>query len=215
MKEDNLEKFVRDNREEFNSLEPSAEIWGRINTPRHGKISWIKISVSVAATIILLLGIYFIYDQLQNKKQQYVQSPIEKKVIIRKEKDSIPAITVQPDEKKLAENKPVHTKTKKISTNKEVEQNSTETNEMAEVKDYYSNEIEIKQEEILNCTAYDPEIRTEIQNEFTPLDAAFNELKKDLNDNIDNNQIMDAMIQNYRTKLEILNDMKNQLCSRE
>jgi low affinity Fe/Cu permease len=215
MKEDNLEKFVRNNRDKFDNLEPSAEIWGRIDTPKTKKISWVKISVSVAATILLFLGVYFIYNQSKNKKQQYVQSPVENKIVIKKEKDSIPQITIEPEEKKLAENKTVPVKTKKTITKNVVEQKTNELNELAEVKEYYTNEIEIKQEEILNCIAYDPEIKTEIQNEFTPLDAAFNELKKDLNDNIDNSQIMDAMIQNYRTKLEILNDIKNQLCSRE
>lgn len=215
MKEDNLEKFVRNNRDEFDNLEPSVEIWERINTTRPNRIILVKISVSVAATVLMVLGIYFIYDKFQNKKQQFVKSTIEKKVTNQKEKESIPLIKVEHEEKKLAENKPLPVKTNNIGKKINIEQKNSQLNELAEVKEFYSKEIEIKKEEILNCTAYDPEIKTEIQNEFTPLDAAFNELKKDLNDNIDNGQIMYAMIQNYRTKLEILNDIKNQLCSRE
>ena len=39
------------------------------------------------------------------------------------------------------------------------------------------------------------------------------ELKDDLNDNADNDEVIQAMIQNYRIKLEILEEMLNQIKS--
>ncbi len=47
--------------------------------------------------------------------------------------------------------------------------------------------------------------------EFSDLDVLFKELKEDLNDNADNHEVIEAMIQNYSIKLEILEDMLNQI----
>ncbi len=215
MKKDNLEKFVRENRMEFDDREPSMEIWERINTPHPRKLNRLKIAVSVAATALLFVGAYFMSDWLQNKQEHFAQQPKEKRILIEKEQRNNSVIINQTEEKKIAAINTKHKKEQKRNNNESIAPKANEVNEMAEVKEYYSNEIENKKEEILNCTAYDPEIKTEIQNEFSPLDAAFNELKKDMKDNVDNTQIMEAMIQNYRTKLEILSDIKNQLCSKE
>ena len=54
-------------------------------------------------------------------------------------------------------------------------------------------------------------MREEIQNELKELDKEFRLLKEDLKDNADNEEIIAAMIQNYRLKLSILQDMMFQL----
>ena len=215
MKEDNLEKFVRENRASFDDLEPSMEIWGKINAPRPRKLNWYKVSVSAAAAILLFAGIFYVYNQQQNTQNHIAKLPKEIKEVIQKEQPKDSVVTIQPEEKQIAD--VVVRKKKSNIVKKEVVQEplNNEMNELAEATQYYSNQIENKKEEILNCVAYDPEIDKEIMNEFTPLDAAFNELKKDLNDNANNTQIMEAMIQNYRTRLDILSDIKNQICSRE
>lgn len=212
MKEDKLEKFVRENRMDFDNLEPSMAIWDKINAPRSKKTNWLKIALSTAAAVLFLAGLYFIYDNIQNKKEQFAQQPKEKTKLQEKNQKEIPVI-VNPEKKIAVLNNDFK---KGINTNqkKSYKAEQDEVNELAEASNYYTNEIENKKEEILICVAYDPEIKSEINEEFSPLDAAFNELKKDLNDNADNSQVMEAMIQNYRTKLDLLNDIKNQLCSK-
>ena len=52
---------------------------------------------------------------------------------------------------------------------------------------------------------------TVINFDLVELDEVFEELKNDLKDDSDNEEVIEAMIQNYRLKLQILNEMLEQL----
>ena len=54
-----------------------------------------------------------------------------------------------------------------------------------------------------------------IQAEFQMLDSAYVELKNDLKDNVDNEEVINAMIQNYRIKLQILEQILDNIQSNE
>ena len=54
-------------------------------------------------------------------------------------------------------------------------------------------------------------VQADIKRDLSELDAIFLELKKDLNDNANNQEVIEAMIQNYMMKLEILEDMLEQI----
>ena len=79
--------------------------------------------------------------------------------------------------------------------------------ELIEAEAYYSSLISIKKEEVFRLTASNPEVRHEIDMEMVDLDRVFSELKEDLKDNADNEEVIEAMIQNYRVKLDILEEM--------
>jgi hypothetical protein len=79
--------------------------------------------------------------------------------------------------------------------------------ELIEAEAYYSAQINLKKDEVFRLAAANPEIRHEVDNELVDLDRVFNELKEDLKDNAANEEVIEAMIQNYRLKLEILEDM--------
>jgi hypothetical protein len=83
--------------------------------------------------------------------------------------------------------------------------------ELIEAEAYYSAQIDLKKDEVFRLTASNPEIRHEIDREMVDLDRVFTELKEDLNDNADNQEVLEAMIQNYRLKLDILEEMLWQL----
>jgi len=73
--------------------------------------------------------------------------------------------------------------------------------ELAEAEYYYSRLVEEKFALIrTNDSSLDPLII----HEFEPLDSAYQDLKNDLKDNMDNEEVINAMIQNYRIKLQIL-----------
>jgi len=82
---------------------------------------------------------------------------------------------------------------------------------LAETEAYYTSKIIIKKEEIFRFAGSSPDIKDEINLEFSQLDAIYAELKNDLNDNAANEEVVEAMIQNYRIKLEILEDILHQL----
>jgi len=83
--------------------------------------------------------------------------------------------------------------------------------ELIEAEAYYSSQIDRKKDEVFRLTASNPEVRREIDMEMVDLDRVFSELKKDLKDNADNEEVIEAMIQNYRLKLDILEVMLLQL----
>ena len=79
--------------------------------------------------------------------------------------------------------------------------------ELIEAEAYYTSRIDLKKDEVFRLTAGNPEIRREIDMELVDLDRVYNELKADLNDNAANEEVIEAMIQNYRLKLDILEEM--------
>jgi hypothetical protein len=86
-------------------------------------------------------------------------------------------------------------------------ENQPMVRELIEAEAYYSSMINLKKEEVFRLTASNPEVRHEIDMELVDLDRVYAELKDDLNDNADNEEVIEAMIQNYRLKLDILEEM--------
>ncbi|MFK5856448.1 MAG: hypothetical protein QM503_09985 [Bacteroidota bacterium] len=84
-------------------------------------------------------------------------------------------------------------------------------NTLIEAEYYYTAQIGVEKEKFYKLAAGNSLLRDEIQNELKELDKEFSALKEDLKDNADNEEIIAAMIQNYRLKLSILQDMMRQM----
>ncbi len=84
--------------------------------------------------------------------------------------------------------------------------------ELAEAEFYYNRLVQEKFEVI---TSSHVELDPVIQSEFQMLDSAYVELKNDLKDNVDNEEVINAMIQNYRIKLQILEQILDNIQSNE
>ncbi len=82
--------------------------------------------------------------------------------------------------------------------------------QLFEADEYYTAEINIKKEELFRLGSNVPGLENEINTDLADLDAILIELKEDLGDNADNDEVIAAMMQNYRLKLEILEDMLEQ-----
>ncbi|MBU0765868.1 MAG: hypothetical protein KJ607_13670 [Bacteroidetes bacterium] len=79
--------------------------------------------------------------------------------------------------------------------------------ELAEAEGYYNQMVSLRMNEISQYASIYPDIEQEIRVDLTELDSICAELKKDLKDNIDNEEIINAMIHNYRLKLKVLEDI--------
>ncbi len=90
------------------------------------------------------------------------------------------------------------------STNGEEMHASVMNKEINDVSYFYETEIDRKREQVIALTAETPAIKEEIEMDFEALDKALVELKADLNDDVANSEVLTAMIQNYRLKLQIL-----------
>ncbi len=82
--------------------------------------------------------------------------------------------------------------------------------ELKEAETYYANLVSNKLEEIQPFLASNPGIREDVNVDLTELDSVYISLKNDLRDNVANDQIIEAMIQNYRLKLRILEELQDE-----
>ncbi|MCG8579738.1 MAG: hypothetical protein MI866_07470 [Bacteroidales bacterium] len=82
-----------------------------------------------------------------------------------------------------------------------------EVSYMSEAELYYATEVNQKRARVYQMSAQHPELQSEMDNDLAELDTIMAELKRDLKDNVDNAEVVEAMIQNYRMKLSILEDI--------
>ncbi|MEO9966179.1 MAG: hypothetical protein ABJF11_10345 [Reichenbachiella sp.] len=86
------------------------------------------------------------------------------------------------------------------------------SNELREAEFYYNDLIAVKVAEIGRL---DRSAEVEVFRNMEELDQAFLELKRDLEDNADNEEVLLAMMNNYKIKLEILEQILQQLEARK
>ncbi|MEQ9402588.1 MAG: hypothetical protein RIM99_03290 [Cyclobacteriaceae bacterium] len=78
--------------------------------------------------------------------------------------------------------------------------------EVAEMEGFYQKAINEK------IMLVKDQIKDErILNDLESMDEAFAELKSDLDENVDNEEVVMAMMENYRLKLQILEEILNEL----
>jgi len=85
--------------------------------------------------------------------------------------------------------------------------------ELREAEAYYAGIINEKLEEMRPIISGCPDLEEELQLDFSELDSIYLELKNDLRDNIANQEVITAIIENYRLKIEILEEMLLELDS--
>lgn len=100
---------------------------------------------------------------------------------------------------------------KNLASETTLTEGSEQYHELIEAEVYYTSMIDSKKEEIFMLAASKPQLREELNNELVDLDEDFRKLKEDLKDNADNEEVIIAMIQNYRLKLRILEETLAQL----
>jgi hypothetical protein len=175
MKTDKLERFIIENREAFDDIQPKADLFREIETGKKRKtihLNWKTIAMRAAAVVVIFISSYYFHDFMQNHNRNT-------------------ALTVNND---------------RMNT-----EQSQMYIELQEASFYYSSQIEETKAIVYRMTGSNADLRREINNELMDLDKVFQELKDDLKDNADNEEVIVAMIQNYRLKLEILKDILNQL----
>lgn len=93
---------------------------------------------------------------------------------------------------------------RQIKIRKEAQVNIPELNE-AEM--YYSGIISAKLEEVKPYLANYPGIEDELNHDLSELDSIYASLKEDLKEDVANQEVLEAMIQNYRLRIDILEEM--------
>ncbi len=163
---DKLEKFILDNREEFNIHEPPKGLWNKIekNIRPEKRINWHMVLGRAAAVVIIFAASYLVHDLVDRYRQN------DRHIAIKASKDIV-------------------------------------IPELQEAEYYYTSLIDEKLKEIKPILADNPSLEHEIRYDLNQLDSVYKDLKNDLKDNIANQEIIEAMIQNYRLRLSILEDV--------
>ncbi|SMD35474.1 hypothetical protein SAMN04488029_2535 [Reichenbachiella faecimaris] len=86
------------------------------------------------------------------------------------------------------------------------------SSELQEAEYYYGELIATK---VAHISQLDHNAEQVVFRNMETMDQAFNELKSDLKDNADNEEVIHAMIDNYKIKLEILEQIIEQLEDRK
>ena len=87
--------------------------------------------------------------------------------------------------------------------------------EMMETEQYYSQMVSKRYNELQPFLVSNPAASEMLSADMEELDQVYTELKEDLKDNASNPEVIEAMILNYRVKLEILEDLLIQLKEKE
>jgi len=82
---------------------------------------------------------------------------------------------------------------------------------LSEAEAYYTNLVNQKLDELKPVIANCPSIQEELNYDMSELDSVYIDLKKDLKDNMANQEVIEAIIENYRLKVSILEDILSEL----
>lgn len=81
-----------------------------------------------------------------------------------------------------------------------------------EVENYYKHQVNLMEGEIVNVDfKNNPEQKKELLKEMKSMDSVYVSLQKELRTNPNDERIINAMIEHYQTKLEIMNYIVSQL----
>jgi hypothetical protein len=79
--------------------------------------------------------------------------------------------------------------------------------QLQETETYYNNQVNYLYSEAKPLLAGHPDINKELLSDMSQIDSLCAEIKNDLKDNIANQEVIEALINNYRIKIKILKDM--------
>jgi len=172
MSRDKLEKFIIDNRDEFDEFKPAPGLFDGIETrnPRIVSINWNSVMWKAAAVVGIFIGSYFFHDWVDNSSENV-----------------------------------------QVVATDQTDESSEIVKMLIEAEAFYTAQIDTRKEEFYLLASDQPDVKDEIDYELVELDAVYAELKQDLKDNADNKEVIEAMIQNYRIKLDILESVLTQL----
>lgn len=86
-----------------------------------------------------------------------------------------------------------------------------EVKELIEAEAFYAHQVDSKLKEIRKCYYTFPELKEEVETDLNELEDMYQILKTDLNDNVSNKAVIEAMIENNRYRLKLVDDVLEQI----
>lgn len=86
-----------------------------------------------------------------------------------------------------------------------------ELQELIEAESFYARQVDSKLKEIRKCYYTSPELKEEVETDLNELADMYKILKTDLRENISNKTVIEAMIENNRYRLKLVDDVLEQI----
>lgn len=93
------------------------------------------------------------------------------------------------------------------TSGEEVSSTNNDIPQLKETEIYYNNLVNSLYTEATPLLTGNPEVKKELNTDINQLDSICADIKKDLKDNVANKEVVEALIQNYRIKIKLLEDM--------
>lgn len=103
--------------------------------------------------------------------------------------------------------RPAYRRSDQDNKRKDIDRLTQYDPQLHETEVYYNNLVNSLYKEATPFLTNNPDIKKELNYDMSHLDSICADLKKDLKDNISNKDVVEALIQNYRIKIRILEDM--------
>ncbi len=175
-----LEDFIQNNREQFDTDEPGPQLWKKLEkqlSPAAKKGTVIRMTFLrwSAVAAVFVLAVMGVFFLFGKKGSNNTETAYR-----------TPAVNT-PD-----------------SGNKSDIYNDINPTYAKEVY-HFTQLIELKQSELKQIEKDHPELYRQFVTDINKLDSSYNSLKKELPDNPNREQLLEAMIQNLRLQTELLN----------
>lgn len=86
-----------------------------------------------------------------------------------------------------------------------------EIKELLEAEAFYAQQVNSKLKEIQKCYYTYPELKNDVESDLNELQDMYKVLQTDLKDNISNKAVIEAMIENNRYRLKLVDDVLEQI----
>lgn len=90
---------------------------------------------------------------------------------------------------------------------RQIDSQTADNTQLRESEIYYNNLVNTLYREAKPMLTANPEIAKELNSDISQIDSICSDIKKDLKDNVANQEVVEALIQNYRIKITLLEDM--------
>jgi hypothetical protein len=86
-----------------------------------------------------------------------------------------------------------------------------ELKELMEAEAFYAHKVDSRLKEIRKCYYTFPELKEEVETDLNELESMYQVLKTDLKENIASKVVIEAMIENNRYRLKLVDDVLEQI----
>jgi hypothetical protein len=212
---DPLEKFIQENRQNFDAEVPDPQVWEKIREkmiPETQKQAPVRslpfkrwMSAAAAAVVVGMAGI--LYFSL--KPQHIVMNPV-----VATKPAPVDSVHDQRAVKNLIDSTTLTAKKDDPDSHKKDEEEKVQTSpeETASLENqgskemyYYAKLIELKHEELKTLEKDEPLLYRQFSGDVQKLDSVYHSLKTQLPTNSNREQVIEAMISNLQLQIGLLN----------